>query len=53
MGTYMKTDFYTQQIMENLGDVLFSSKRVFDHLKEKCSDFKLSVGGCLFSTIFI
>ena len=48
MGTYMKTNFYSQQIIGNLGDVLFSSKRVFSHKEKQCEK-----GGCSWVNIYL
>ena len=38
MGTYIKTETFSQQIIGNLGDVVICSKRVFDHIEEDFSE---------------
>ncbi len=47
MGTYIKTETFSQQIVGNLGDVLFNSKRVFDHKEKEISSF-----GCRMVNIY-
>ena len=41
MGTYVKTETFSQQIIGNLSDILFSSKRVFNHKSKSRSGSSL------------